>query len=56
MATNALEQNTAIVSSTNTDVTWEGPAYAKLRPIVFGYAMFPTLFAACELDLFKKLS
>lgn len=43
-------------SNTNEDVTWEGPEYAKLRPIVFGYAMFQTLFAACELDLFAKLS
>lgn len=41
---------------TNADVTWEGPEYAKLRPIVFGYAMFEALFAACELDLFTKLS
>jgi hypothetical protein len=40
----------------NADVTWEGPEYARLRPIVFGYAMFETLFAACELDLFTKLS
>lgn len=40
----------------NADVTWEGPEYAKLRPMVFGYAMFETLFAACELDLFAKLS
>ena len=43
-------------SNTNADVTWEGPEYAKLRPLVFGYAMFQTLFAACELDLFTKLS
>jgi O-methyltransferase domain/Dimerisation domain len=43
-------------SNTNADVTWEGPEYAKLRPIVFGYAMFQALFAACELDLFTKLS
>src|SRR6478672_10076695 len=42
--------------NTNADVTWEGPEYAKLRPIVFGYAMFQTLFAACELELFTKLS
>jgi hypothetical protein len=42
--------------STNADVTWEGPEYAKLQPIVFGYAMFETLYAACELDLFTKLS
>ena len=42
--------------NTNADVTWEGPEYAKLRPIVFGYAMFQALFAACELDLFTKLS
>jgi ubiquinone/menaquinone biosynthesis C-methylase UbiE len=40
----------------NADVTWEGPEYAKLRPIVFGYAMFQALFAACELNLFTKLS
>lgn len=40
----------------NPDVTWEGPEYAKLRPIVFGYAMFEALFAACDLDLFTKLS
>jgi hypothetical protein len=39
----------------NADVTWEGPEYAKLRPIVFGYAMFQALYAACELDLFTKL-
>jgi ubiquinone/menaquinone biosynthesis C-methylase UbiE len=43
-------------SSTNADVTWEGPEYKKLQPIVFGYAMFETLFAACELDMFTKLS
>src|SRR3954471_13257033 len=43
-------------SNTNADVTWEGPEYAKLQPIVFGYAMFETLYAACELDLFTKLS
>jgi hypothetical protein len=40
----------------NADVTWEGPEYAHIRPIVFGYAMFEALFAACELDLFTKLS
>ncbi len=44
------------ISSANEDVTWEGPEYTKLRPIVFGYAMFQTLFAACELDIFTKLS
>jgi|SRR5215213_7401981 len=43
-------------SNTNADVTWEGPEYAKFRPIVFGYAMFQALFAACELDMFTKLS
>jgi len=43
-------------SNTNADVTWEGPEYAKLQPIVFGFAMFQTLYAACELDLFTKLS
>lgn len=43
-------------SSTNADVAWEGPEYAKLRPIVFGYATFETLYAACELDVFTKLS
>src|SRR5205085_12604328 len=46
----------ADVLSTNADVTWEGPEYAKLRPIVFGYAMFQALFVACELDMFTKLS
>ena len=43
-------------SSTNAEVTWEGPEYKKLQPIVFGYAMFEALFAACELDMFTKLS
>lgn len=43
-------------ASINADVTWEGPEYAKLRPIVFGYAMFEALYAACELDLFGTLS
>ena len=42
--------------ATNADVTWEGPEYAMLRPIVFGYATFETVFAACELDLFTRLS
>ncbi|HEX6700948.1 MAG TPA: methyltransferase [Gaiellaceae bacterium] len=42
--------------TTNADVTWEGPDYAKLRPIVWGFAMFQALYAACELDLFGKLS
>jgi hypothetical protein len=43
-------------STTNADVTWEGPEYKKLQPIVFGYAMFEALHAACELDMFTKLS
>lgn len=43
-------------TSTNADVTWEGPEYAKLRPIVFGYATFEALNAACDLDLFTRLS
>src|SRR3954447_7841250 len=43
-------------NAANADVTWEGPEYAKLRPIVFGYATFEALFAAVELDVFTKLS
>lgn len=51
-----LAASKAYDSNTNADITWEGPEYAKLRPIVFGYAMFEALFAACELDLFTTLS
>jgi hypothetical protein len=40
----------------NADVTWEGPEYKSLQPIIFGYATFQALFAACELDLFTTLS
>jgi ubiquinone/menaquinone biosynthesis C-methylase UbiE len=42
--------------NSNAEVTWEGPEYATLRPIVFGYAMFEALAAACELDLFTALA
>jgi hypothetical protein len=40
----------------NADVTWEGPEYERLQPILFGYATFEALFAACELGLFARLS
>jgi len=43
-------------SDGNADVTWEGPEYAALQPIVFGYATFEALFAACEVGLFAKLA
>ncbi len=46
----------ALDSPVNADVTWEGPDYAKLRPILFGYATFQALYAAVELDLFTTLS
>src|SRR4051812_305945 len=42
--------------TTNAEVTWEGPEYKTLQPIVFGYAMFEALHAACELRLFAALS
>lgn len=51
-----LLASTPYDSSANADVTWESAEYAKLRPIVFGYATFEALFAACELDLFTTLS
>jgi len=40
----------------NADVTWEGPEYERLQPILFGYATFEALFAACEVGLFARLS
>lgn len=43
-------------SNTNADVIWDGPEYARLRPMLYGYTIFQTLFAACQLDMFTTLS